>query len=84
MNNAWDAYVEVMVDHHPPTTIVGVTLLGGGSAYLIEIEAIAALPGTAWQAAAWRGSYGAAPVNLAAAPDTSLGSSAARESCRPA
>lgn len=44
MNLAWSTYVEVIGDPQPAATLVGVTLLGGGSAVLVEIEATAVLP----------------------------------------
>ena len=43
MSLAWDTYVEVMGEHQRAATLVGVTLLGGGSAMLVEIEATAVL-----------------------------------------
>jgi len=43
MGNAWEAYVEVMGDWQPATTLVGVTELGGGPAPLVEIEVTAVL-----------------------------------------
>lgn len=41
---AWWAYVDVLGGRQPPTTIVGVSMLGGGLDRLVEVEAIAALP----------------------------------------
>lgn len=43
--NAWAAYVEVMGDRQPATTLVGVTMLGAepGQKPLVEIEVTAAL-----------------------------------------
>jgi enamine deaminase RidA (YjgF/YER057c/UK114 family) len=43
MSLAWGSYVEVMGEHQRAATLVGVTLLGGGSAILVEIEATAVL-----------------------------------------
>jgi enamine deaminase RidA (YjgF/YER057c/UK114 family) len=42
----WNAYVEAMGERQPAATLVGVTLLGGGPARLVEIEATAVLPAT--------------------------------------
>lgn len=46
LDQAWDAYVEVMGDRQPSTTIVGVTALGHlpGVEVLVEIEGTAVLP----------------------------------------
>jgi enamine deaminase RidA (YjgF/YER057c/UK114 family) len=46
MELVWDAYVEMMGEWQPAATLVGVTLLGGGPARLVEIEATAVLPTT--------------------------------------
>ena len=46
LDQAWEAYVEVMGDRQPSTTIVGVTALGHlpGVDVLVEIEGTAVLP----------------------------------------
>lgn len=46
LDHAWEAYVEVMGENQPATTIVGVTRLGRSDTVeaLVEIEATAALP----------------------------------------
>lgn len=46
MSDAWQAYVEVMGDRQPATTLIGVAMLGAapGQEPLVEIEATAALP----------------------------------------
>jgi len=45
MGSAWEAYVEVMGDRQPATTLLGVTMLGHepGQEPLVEIEVTAAL-----------------------------------------
>jgi len=45
LGNAWEAYVEVMGDRQPATTLLGVTMLGheAGQEPLVEIEVTAAL-----------------------------------------
>ena len=47
MGDAWSAYVEVMGNRQPATTLVGVTMLGHnpGEYPVVEIEATAALSG---------------------------------------
>ena len=46
LENAWEAYVEVLGEDQPATTIVGVTRLGRSDTLeaLVEIEATAVLP----------------------------------------
>jgi len=46
LDRAWEAYFEVMGEHQPTTTIVGVTRLGGSDTLeaVVEIEATAVLP----------------------------------------